>query len=86
MFHNASDEHVSDSTLTGVMSRSVHRHFDAPGRKASSVCISGSVAKQCPAIHILLLWLKPQYFQVTHQSLQQQEVNLPLFWHCTNQF
>jgi len=60
MFHSVSDEHVSDSTLTRVMSRSVHRYFGAPGRKASSVCISGSVIKQCPVIHILLLWLKPQ--------------------------
>jgi len=86
MFHSVSDEHVSDSTLTCVMSCSVHRHFDAPGRKASSVCISGSVIKQCPAIYISLLWLKPQYSQVIHQSLQQREVNLPLFSHCTNQF
>jgi len=61
MFHSASDVHVSDSTLTCVVSRSVHRHYDTPGRKASSVCISGSVTKQCPAIYILLLWLKPQY-------------------------
>jgi hypothetical protein len=56
------------------------------GRRASSECISDSVTKQCPAIRILLLWLKPQYSQVTHQSLQQKEVNLPLFSHCTNQF
>jgi hypothetical protein len=86
MFHSVSDLYVSDSTLTSVMSRSVHRHYDTPGRKASGVCISGSVNKQCLAIHILLLSLKPQYSQVTRQSLQQKEVNLPLFSHCTNQF
>jgi len=68
------------------MSCSVHRHYDAPGRMASSVCISGCVTKQCPAICISLLCLKPQYSQVTHQSLQQKEVNLPLFSHCTNKF
>jgi hypothetical protein len=31
VFRSASDEHVSDSTITFVMSRSVHRRYDAPG-------------------------------------------------------